>query len=341
MAENLTLGQFLRAEREKKGITLEQIASATKVGVRLLHMLEADQFEEMPAKPFIRGFVTSYSRFIGLEPKEVLTRYNDFIDQRAHDRPNREGGHSGYAFEKREGEQSRTVLWIVLGSFIALGGLAFVLLKPSLHHKRKSHVEKLRDAHHEVKESRENPKVTPSPMVSSAPVVISVPIPSASPSHAPEQAPVAVAVAEPTPELSPSPNPVADPLNSGVDLKGSQIHFKALFKALANVWVRYQVDEKKVMKFILQKDRILVLRAQNSIRIQFSNPQSVAVSYRSRNYKKLTDDQNAVMRNNNVTLFYPSQLSKTIEDPFPGERPLPSTPGPKDDAPQASITPSP
>ena len=133
-----TLGEFLRHERERRGMTIEQVASATKINVRMLHALEADHFAELPAKPFVRGFVTSYCRFIGLAPKEILTRFGDFIDDKAHDRPNRDAGHSGYAFEKREGEQSRTVLWFAMGGFIAVGGAGFrlpeALASPSSFH---------------------------------------------------------------------------------------------------------------------------------------------------------------------------------------------------------------
>src|SRR5688500_3745542 len=99
-----TLGEFLRHEREKRGITLEQLASATKISVRLLHAREGDDYRDLPAKPFIRGFVTSYVRFIGLNPKEVLTQFAGFIDSKSKDRPVRDAGHSGYAFERKEGE---------------------------------------------------------------------------------------------------------------------------------------------------------------------------------------------------------------------------------------------
>ena len=40
----MTLGEFLRTEREKRGITIDQVASETKVGVRILHALESDQY---------------------------------------------------------------------------------------------------------------------------------------------------------------------------------------------------------------------------------------------------------------------------------------------------------
>ena len=39
-----TLGEFLRQERERRGMTIEQVASATKINVRMLHALEAKLF---------------------------------------------------------------------------------------------------------------------------------------------------------------------------------------------------------------------------------------------------------------------------------------------------------
>src|SRR3954454_16373576 len=98
----MSLGEFLRHERERRCIAIEQVASATKVGVRTLHLLEEDHYSELPAKPFIRGFVTSYCRFVGLDPKEVLARFEDYISQKTNERPNRESGHSGYVFEKKD-----------------------------------------------------------------------------------------------------------------------------------------------------------------------------------------------------------------------------------------------
>src|SRR5689334_3027864 len=98
----MTLGELLRQERERRGMTVEQVASATKVGSRLLHSLEGDHYAELPAKPFVRGFVISYCRFLGLDSKEVLAKYAEFIAEKANDRIKRDAGHSGYAFEKRD-----------------------------------------------------------------------------------------------------------------------------------------------------------------------------------------------------------------------------------------------
>ena len=78
----LGLGEYLRSEREKRHITIEQVASATKINIKLLHALESDNYDALPAKPFVRGFVTSYTCYIGLDPREVLTLFDLYLDDK-------------------------------------------------------------------------------------------------------------------------------------------------------------------------------------------------------------------------------------------------------------------
>ena len=85
-----SLGEFLRQEREKRGITLEQVASATKINVKILHLLESDHYSDLPAKPFVRGFVSSYAKFIGLDVQDVITRFSEFLEEKVKERPMRD-----------------------------------------------------------------------------------------------------------------------------------------------------------------------------------------------------------------------------------------------------------
>lgn len=345
----LSLGEFLRQERERRGITIEQVASATKVGVRILHSLESDQFSELPAKPFIRGFVTSYVRFIGLDPKEVLTRFNDYIDRKAHDRPSRDEGHSGYAFEKREGERSRTILWFVLGGFAVLGLPMILYLKPLRHHHG-SHLDKLRAAH-----NMDEPLVD----ASGAPALVAtdggVSAPAVNPSSTPVPKEV---VATPVVEAPKPANPTAvvadssasqtadsaadsDSLNSGVNLKPSEIKHKLVFKALDDVRVRYKVDDRPSMKFILRKDRVLVLRGKDQVRFQVSDPKSMKYNYNNQGFKLIDGDSNTAMRQNDATLVFPVQLKDSIQDPFPGDKSISATPVPRKPVPITQPSPTP
>lgn len=333
---NLSLGEFLRQEREKRGMTIEQVASATKINVRLLHALEENQYKELPAKPFIRGFVTSYSRFVGLDPREVMTQFSHYIDSRAQERPNRESGHSGYVFEKREGDQnSRTILGTVMG-ILVLGGAVAILTKPSFLKHKNSHIEKLRSSH-------STPRADASPTASAQIENILGPLPLATVAALPSSAPSSIPSASPSPVGSPSPTLSAsadpspapeetnqdDPLNSGIRLKTAEIQHKVKFTATQSVWVRYQVDSRPQMLFVLKKGKNLILRAQKLIKFQVSNPEAITFSYNQAKVMNAHESNLLTMKQENPTFIFPPELNTSTEDPFPNEKRLSTLPPPR------------
>jgi cytoskeleton protein RodZ len=85
MMAPLTPGGFgsrLRETRERKGITLRQIANATKISVGALEALERNDISRLPGGIFSRAFVRSYAIEVGLEPEETI---REFIAQFPHD----------------------------------------------------------------------------------------------------------------------------------------------------------------------------------------------------------------------------------------------------------------
>ena len=70
-----TFGEDLRRQREIRGISLREIAEATKVSQRLLEALEKDDYRNLPAPVFARGFVREYARYLGLDADEMVSRY--------------------------------------------------------------------------------------------------------------------------------------------------------------------------------------------------------------------------------------------------------------------------
>ena len=60
------LGEYLKQARKKKGLSLEQIASQTRFQERHLQALESEDFANLPAKVFAKGFVRSYAKALGL-----------------------------------------------------------------------------------------------------------------------------------------------------------------------------------------------------------------------------------------------------------------------------------
>jgi len=56
-------------------MSVEEIARSTRVPMDSVTRIEADQFDELPGEVFVRGFLKSYARAVGLAPEEVLARY--------------------------------------------------------------------------------------------------------------------------------------------------------------------------------------------------------------------------------------------------------------------------
>ncbi|MFO0626741.1 MAG: helix-turn-helix domain-containing protein [Polyangiales bacterium] len=78
-----SIGTWLRREREVRGVSLEEVADATRIPVQSLSSLEEGRFEELPGEVFVKGFLRSYARAVGLAGDEVLARYS--IEVRSRD----------------------------------------------------------------------------------------------------------------------------------------------------------------------------------------------------------------------------------------------------------------
>ncbi|MBY0412777.1 MAG: helix-turn-helix domain-containing protein [Bdellovibrionales bacterium] len=68
----LSLGQMIKQKREEKGLSLKVISHQTKIHIGLLEYLEADQFEKLPSKAYVRGFIKSTSKILGLNYEMCL-----------------------------------------------------------------------------------------------------------------------------------------------------------------------------------------------------------------------------------------------------------------------------
>src|SRR3954468_4041535 len=68
-------GQMLRDARERRGMTLRQIANATKISVGVLDALERNDISKLPGGIFGRAFVRSYAVEVGLDPETTIQRF--------------------------------------------------------------------------------------------------------------------------------------------------------------------------------------------------------------------------------------------------------------------------
>jgi len=68
-------GTQLKQARESRGMSLQQVATSTKISVGVLEALERGDFSRLPGGIFSRGFVRSYALEVGVDPDAVVAQF--------------------------------------------------------------------------------------------------------------------------------------------------------------------------------------------------------------------------------------------------------------------------
>lgn len=70
-AELPTVGEQLRAAREKQKVSLEDVAAQTRIPLRHLQSIETADWDNLPAPTYTIGFAKSYASAVGLDRNEI------------------------------------------------------------------------------------------------------------------------------------------------------------------------------------------------------------------------------------------------------------------------------
>ncbi len=68
-------GRLLKRKREEMGLSHEQIAQTTKIRPHILQALEEEDWDALPSSAFVKGFLRSYARSLGLDESIVADAY--------------------------------------------------------------------------------------------------------------------------------------------------------------------------------------------------------------------------------------------------------------------------
>jgi cytoskeletal protein RodZ len=74
------IGAQLRAAREEKGLSLEQVAAETRIPQRHLVAIEAGDFGRLPGRTYAVGFSRTYAKVVGLNQEDVATMVRAELD---------------------------------------------------------------------------------------------------------------------------------------------------------------------------------------------------------------------------------------------------------------------
>lgn len=69
-------GEHLKREREMRGVSLEEVSSATRISTKFLEAIESGHWDQLPGGAFNRGFIRSTSRYLGLDEDGMVAEYS-------------------------------------------------------------------------------------------------------------------------------------------------------------------------------------------------------------------------------------------------------------------------
>jgi cytoskeleton protein RodZ len=69
------LGDYLKSEREKKGIGFDEMAELIRIRKSFLEALENEEWDDLPSPVFVKGFIRSYTQALGLERQRAIELY--------------------------------------------------------------------------------------------------------------------------------------------------------------------------------------------------------------------------------------------------------------------------
>ncbi|PCC67327.1 Helix-turn-helix domain-containing protein [Nannocystis exedens] len=72
-------GRYIREARQRRGISVEQLALETKIPRPSLEALEEDRFSALPGPVFVRGFFRCCARSLSLDPDTVAGLLQDHL----------------------------------------------------------------------------------------------------------------------------------------------------------------------------------------------------------------------------------------------------------------------
>jgi len=71
------LGELLRNEREKKGLSYSQISEIIRLRPYILEALENEDWSHLPSPVFVRGFIRAYAGVLGVEQAKAVKLYQE------------------------------------------------------------------------------------------------------------------------------------------------------------------------------------------------------------------------------------------------------------------------
>ena len=120
----IRIGQRLKEERLKKGLSLDDVSQATKIRPSFLAAIEKGEYNKLPSSSYALGFVQNYAEYLGLAKKETLALFRREFDEEKVYKVLPSSFAKKESMPKRSFKVSQAILPVIL-IVILLGGFLF------------------------------------------------------------------------------------------------------------------------------------------------------------------------------------------------------------------------
>lgn len=290
------LGAVLRAERERRGLGIEDVANTLKIGARQLRALEEADLASLPHMAYTRGFIRSYATFLGLSQAEIEDVLHSLAPQE-----NIVASQAVYTPADESGNASGGKFFSLLVVLIILAGGGYFLWNSGLAQKG---MDMLRGTASEAPQvarpsglpdetspaddgdresgseaSSETPPAAQPPL-SAAPAAApaSPPVPS-SPTPAPRTETPAAAETSPVASAPVAAATAADTATTETagDVQPGQ--HKVIIIATEECWIHSSADKTDVRQFSLSKGDTFALTFSTRLELKLGNAGGVRIRY--------------------------------------------------------------
>ena len=267
-----SFGENLRREREMRGVTLEEIAAATKISVRFLAAIEAEEFSKLPGGIFTRSFLRTYAKYLGLDEERVLAEFQLIAG------PVQEVDLARAPIRRPSAatQGSRTPLLALLVATVLLAG-GYALFRYS---------RRAADVFSNVSRATSVIPSPPAAVPAPAPEAANA-LPSTAPSTAPSAAPNAGGISETPGQPLPPVPATTTPSTTSSGLPAAPGMLTLQVAAAERSWVAVEADGKTVLQRVLNPNEVETLQARESFAVTTGNAQGIILTLNGETLKPL------------------------------------------------------
>lgn len=356
-------GDYLKREREQRGVSLLKIFETTRVPMKYLEAIEADRLEAMPHPTFVKGYIRSYCKVLGLDENDAVLRFDVWLSEKESE--NQEAGKPKPIQELKRAKASppkpkrETKVPAGLGKIaVVAAGVIVVILAYTLTKRDLSAPEpqvtvppalevaatpapstEAQPADAMASPESAAPQAAVAPVNAQPLVPVAQPVKPAPAPPAPAAAvkPVQQPLVKPAQQTAPqATTPKTDPVKNVAPADGAVIEQPKNHVLTANaremVWLKIGIDKSEPVEVLLKQGERVTWTAADNISVVIGNAGGVSLNYNGKTISGLGAPGEV------VGLRLPSGTSYKIKTPQ--AQPAAEAPAAAPDVPEPQVAPA-